>query len=105
MLANQKCVVAGGPQLKEIVMRAQAGFADRDTMFRDALDQLEGSFRANGQSSQITIVHANDAGVRGESAFQLHVRVHFDERLRRMRAQPRLPSASWCAIGRVPGRY
>src|SRR6267378_3052421 len=62
-------------------MRAQAGFTDRDTMIGNLIDQLEGSFGTHGQSLQVAIVHAENAGIRGERAVQFRPGVNLDERL------------------------
>src|SRR6266403_2877626 len=81
MLADQESIEAGMAQAKQIVMRAQAGLADRDTMVGNLIDQLEGSFGTDGQSLQVAIVHPQDAGVRGERAIQFRPGVNLDERL------------------------
>jgi len=81
MFADEKSVEPGGAQADKIVVRAQAGFTDRDTMIGDAVDQLIGSFNANTKSFQIAIIDAEDAGVRGERATELGAGVNFDERL------------------------
>src|SRR5258708_5534854 len=62
-------------------MGAQAGFADRDAMVGNLIDQLEGSFGAHGQSLQVAIVHSQDAGVRSERAVEFSPGVNFHERL------------------------
>src|ERR1700688_2006819 len=56
MFPDEESVEAGGAQAQQIVVRAQAGFANRDTMFGDAADQLERSFRADRERFQVAIV-------------------------------------------------
>src|SRR5882762_328131 len=81
MLADQESIEAGIAQAKQIVMGAQAGFADRDTMVGNLIDQLEGSFGTDDQSLQVAIVHPQDAGVRGERPVKFSPGVNFDQRL------------------------
>src|SRR5882724_12933745 len=68
-------------QAKQIVMGAQAGFADRDTMVGNLIDQLEGSFGAYCQSLQVAIVHSQDSGVRGKRSVEFRPGVNFNKRL------------------------
>ena len=80
MRADEKGVETGGAKFDEIVVRAQAGFADGDAMVRDAADQFERSLGASRESFEIAIVHANDARASGEGPIEFGFRVHFDQR-------------------------
>src|SRR5258705_7330680 len=62
-------------------MGAQSGFADRDTMIGNLVNQLEGSFGAYGQRLQVAIVHSQDSGVRGKRTVQFRPGMNFNERL------------------------
>src|SRR5216683_3339498 len=81
MFADEEGIEAGSAQANKIVVRAQAGFADRDTRIGNLVDELEGSFRAHGERLQVAVVYANDAGVCGQRAVELACGVNFDERL------------------------
>src|SRR5258708_32978177 len=81
MLADQESIEASIAQAKQIVMGAQARFADRDTMVGNLVDQLEGSFGAHGQSLQVAIVHAENACVGGKGAVEFSPGVNLHERL------------------------
>ena len=58
MGANEKSVETGGVQLHQIIVGAQAGFADGNAIIRDAADQFERSIKADRERSYIAIVYA-----------------------------------------------
>src|SRR6266850_156825 len=62
MRANEESVKTGGAKLHEIVVGAQAGFAD-------------------GDRREVAVVYADDAGAGAESAVELIGSVNLDERL------------------------
>ena len=64
-LADEESVEAGVAEFGEVVVSAEAGFADRDAGLWDALDEFERGLDAQVQSLQIAIVDADDAGFRG----------------------------------------
>jgi len=64
MLADQERIKPAWLRRKQIVMRAQAGLADRDTMV-GILIVSSRSFGTDGQSLQVAIVHPG-CGRRGE---------------------------------------
>ncbi len=80
MSADEEGVETGGAKLDEIVVRAQAGFADGDAMMRDAVDQFERSLDASCESLEVAIVHANDARASGQGPIEFSIRVHLDQR-------------------------
>src|SRR5256885_2084935 len=81
MSADEEGVEPGGLKLHEIVVRAQAGFADGDAIVGDPADQFEGCFDADGERFEVAVVYADDAGAASESAVELIGRVNLDERL------------------------
>ena len=81
MRADEESVEACGAKLHEIVMGAQAGFADRDAVVWNAADQFEGCFDADGEGFEVTVVYTDDAGAGGERAVEFFGGVHLDERL------------------------
>src|ERR1700720_442632 len=81
MLADEESVQAGGAQVRKVLVSAETGLADRDTMIGNLLDELEGSFRANGEGFQVAIIYAEDAGAGGEGAIEFGGGVNFDQRL------------------------
>src|ERR1700732_4653909 len=68
VFADEESVKAGSAQAKNIIVGAQAGFTERDTIIGNVIDQLEGRFRANSERFQVAIVYAEDAGVGRECA-------------------------------------
>src|SRR5580765_3012002 len=80
MRADKERVEAGAAKYYEIVVRAQAGFADSDARVRDAINQFERSFDASRESLEVAIVHANDACAGGERPIEFGIRVNFDQR-------------------------
>src|SRR5256885_2262052 len=79
MFADEKRVEAGSAQTEKIVVRAGTRFADGDTMFRGAVDQFQGSFRAHRQRFQVAIVYADDASSGGQGAIEFGGRVNFHQ--------------------------
>src|SRR5207249_8141102 len=80
MRANEKGVETGGAKFDEILVRAQAGFADGDAMVRDAIDQFERSLDASRERLEVAIVDANDARACGQGPIEFSIRVHLDQR-------------------------
>jgi len=60
---------------------AQAGFADGVVFLGEVLNEFVGGFHADGESFQVAIVDADNAGVRSERAVEFLARVDFDKRL------------------------
>src|ERR1700682_1470252 len=81
MSADEEGVETGGAQLDEIVVGAEARFADREAMVRDAADQFERSFDASRESFEVAIIYANDVRLGGDSSVELGRSVHLDNRL------------------------
>src|SRR5579872_4786767 len=79
--ADEKRVEPGLAKFREIVMSAEARFADGHAGVRDTLDKFERSLDAQIQSLQIAIVDPDDAGICRKRAFEFGGRVNFDERL------------------------
>ena len=65
----------------EIVVGAEAGFANGDAAIGNALDQFEGSLDAEIESFQIAIIHADDTGLGGERAVEFRGGVNFHQGL------------------------
>src|ERR1700752_5326833 len=81
MFADEEGIETGLVEAKQIVVGAEAGFADGDTMVRDALDQFQRGFRANREGLQVAIVDAKNARIGREGAVELGLCVDFNERL------------------------
>src|SRR6266446_6090916 len=80
-MRRAESIEACGAKLHEIVMGAQAGFADRDAVVRNATDLFEGCFDADGKGFEVTVVYTDNAGAGGQGAVEFLRRVHLDERL------------------------
>src|SRR5690242_20670050 len=75
---DQECVESRAPQTKQIGVRAQSGFADRDVFVRDARNEFRRSLYANVERAEITVVYADNARTRRQRAVQLAFRVYFN---------------------------
>jgi len=81
VLANEKRVEAGFTKFLQIVVGAEAGFADGDAIVRDAFDQFERSLDADVERLEVAVVDTDDAAAYGEGAAEFLGRVNFHERL------------------------
>src|SRR5216684_8215512 len=81
MRTNEKGIEARSTKFHEIVVAAQAGFADGDAAIGNAADQFKRGVDVDGQRLQITIVHAENPRAGGEGAAEFFAAVHFDKRL------------------------
>lgn len=81
MRADEEGVKTGSAQFHEIVVGAQAGFADGNAIVGNAADQFEGSFESNGKRLEVAVVYADDARTGGEGPIEFVGGVNFDERL------------------------
>src|SRR5258708_4430698 len=81
VLTDEKRIETGFLELLQVVVGAEAGFADGDAIFWDASDQFERSLDADVERLQVAVVDADDAAANGESAAEFLGRVNFHERL------------------------
>jgi len=81
VLANEEGVEADGAELPQVLVGAQAGFADGEAIVRDVLDQIVRGLHAYREGFQVAIVHTEDARTGRYRASELFKRVDFDERL------------------------
>src|SRR5580692_11701 len=79
--ANQKRVEPCVAKFREVIVGAQPGLADCDTVSGNPLDKFERGLDAQAKRLQIAIVDADDARFGGQSAIQLGGGMNFDERL------------------------
>src|SRR6266481_7043000 len=79
--ADEKSVEAGVAEFGEIVVSAEAGLTDGDTILGDAFDQFEGGLDVQVQCFQIAIVDADDAGLGREGAVEFGGGVDLDQGL------------------------
>ena len=87
-LADEGCVVAGGPPASQRPDVADAGLGDGDPVGRDALAEPNRAVRVHRHGSQVAAVDAHHARPGGERRVELPFGVDFHERL-----QPELPRA------------
>src|SRR5258708_19025667 len=81
VLADEKRVEAGFAEFLQVVVGAEAGFADGDAIVRDAFNQFERSLHADVERFQVAVVDADDAAAYGEGAVEVLGRMNFHERL------------------------
>src|SRR5260370_22723913 len=80
MCAYEKRIESSSMKPCQFAGRVDSRFADSNAVFRNMINQLEGSLRVNLQRFEVAIIDADDARSRRKRPIQLFPRVNFHER-------------------------